>query len=153
MNILSISPARLPPAQANTLIDTWDWVMALQLGDRKALPRMPMVKIKERKRVQIIKAPFRGVGLLVGGTGAAIRGVGHGLCLLGNKVKMGKSSEWVAEVDVKDGKKVVKNNNTDAVSAPKTEVKIFNEKGQKLWKWEDDDASTTAGSVYEKEFC
>jgi hypothetical protein len=125
--------------------------MALQPGDRKALPRMPMVKIKERKRVMIAKAPFRGVGLLVGGTGAAIRSVGHGLCLLGNKVKMGKSSDWVAEADVKDGK-VVKNN-TDAVPAAKTEVKIFNEKGEKLWKWEDDDASTTAGSVHEKEFC
>lgn len=125
--------------------------MALQPGDRKALPRMPMVKIKERKCVMVGKAPFRGVGLLIGGTGSAIRGVGNGLCLLSNKIKMGKSSEWVAEADVKDGK-VVKNG-TDTGPAAKTEVKIFNEKGEKMWKWEDDDASTTAGSVYEKEFC
>ena len=144
-------PVRLLIKLANMFTDTWDWVMALQVGDRKALPRMPMVKVKERKRVMVAKAPFRGIGLLVGGTGAAIRGVGHGLCLLGNKVKMGKSSEWVAEADVKDGK-VIKNTAENLPTA-KTEVKIFNEKGEKLWKWEDDDTSTTAGSVYEKEFC
>jgi hypothetical protein len=142
---------RLLIKPANVHTDTWDWVMALQVGDRKALPRMPMVKVKERKRVMVAKAPFRGIGLLVGGTGAAIRGVGHGLCLLGNKVKMGKSSEWVAEADVKD-RKVIKNIAENLPTA-KTEVKIFNEKGEKLWKWEDDDTSTTAGSVYEKEFC
>lgn len=111
---------------------------------------MPMVKIRERKRVMIAKAPFRGVGMIIGGTGAAIRGIGQGLCHLGNKAKMGKSSEWIAEADVKDGE----TNTKHPVSAPaKTEVKIFNEKGEKLWKWEDDDASTTAGSIYEKEFC
>lgn len=148
---LLIMSARLHSKLTNMLIDTWDWVMALQVGDRKALPRMPMVKVKERKRVMIAKAPFRGIGLLVGGTGAAIRGVGHSLCRMGNKVKMGNSSEWVAEADVKDGKVIKKT--TESLPTAKTEVKIFNEKGEKLWKWEDDDTSTTAGSVYEKEFC
>lgn len=128
---------------------TWDWVLALQPGDRKALPRMPMVKIKEKKRTTLLKAPFRGVGFLVGGTGAAIKGVGQGLCHLGNKVRMGKSSKWIAEADVKDGKVGKKNT---APAAEKKEIKIFNEKGEKMWRW-DDDASTTAGSVYEKEFC
>jgi hypothetical protein len=127
---------------------TWDWVLTLQPGDRKALPRMPMVKIKEKKGITLIKAPFRGVGFIVGGTGAAIKGIGQGLCHIGNKVKMGKSSEWVAEADVKDGKV----NNYSAPEAKKEEIKIFSEKGEKLWKW-DDDASTTADSVYEKEFC
>lgn len=111
---------------------------------------MPMVKVKEKKRVKIAKAPFRGVGLLVGGTGAAVRGIGQGLSMLGHKIKLGNSSEWIPEADVKGGR-VGKKYTTPEVK--KDEIKIFNEKGEKMWKWEDDDASTTAGSVYEKEFC
>ena len=111
---------------------------------------MPCVKVKEKKRVTIAKAPFRGVGLLVGGTGAAVRSVGQGLSILGHKLKMGKSSEWIPEADVQDGKVSKKYATSDV---KKEEIKVFNERGEKLWKWEDDDASTTAGSVYEKEFC
>ena len=67
---------------------------------------MPCIKIKEKKRVQVIKAPFRGIGLAVGGVGFVVKSVGKGLCRAGNKVKMGSASEWVPDADVKDGKKI-----------------------------------------------
>jgi hypothetical protein len=138
---------------------TWDWVLQLQPGDRKALPRMPMVHIKERKRIQVVKAPFRGVAAVVGGAGLAIKGVGKGLCWVSEKVHMGPSGQWVAEADLdKDGKVRQKaKKDTDVAGPEKKEVKIFNEKGEKVWKDDDDTASTSAGSIYDekavKEFC
>ena len=137
---------------------TWDWVLKLQPGDKKVLPRMPMVHIKEKKRVQVIKAPFRGVAAVVGGAGLAIKGVGKGLCWVGEKVHMGQSGEWVAEADLdKDGKIKIKGKTDKSVEEEKGEVKIFNENGEKMWDDDDDNASATAGSTYDekavKEFC
>lgn len=138
---------------------TWDWVLKLQPGDRKALPRMPMVHVPEKKRVQIIKAPFRGIAVVVGGTGLAVKGVGKGLCWVGEKVHMGQSGQWVAEADLDKDRKAKNHTKKDAGAAAgeKKEVKIFNEKGEKVWKDDDDTASTTAGSIYDekavKEFC
>lgn len=144
---------------------TWDWVLKLQPGDRTALPRMPMVEIKERKRVRIAKAPLRSVGFVVGGMGLAIRSVGHGVLKLGDLVALGKSSEWVPEADVVDGKKVnwskvFEKEHKDRLSKiekaqQKVPVKVFSEKGVNLWKDDDSDASTEAGSkeIREKEFC
>jgi hypothetical protein len=120
---------------------------------------MPMVHVKEKKRIQLIKAPFRGVAAVVGGTGLAIKGVGKGLCWVGEKVRMGQSGQWVAEADLdKDGKIKGKAKKDNGVTgAEKKEVKIFNEKGEKMWRDDDDSASTTAGSIYDekavKEFC
>jgi hypothetical protein len=120
---------------------------------------MPMVHIKEKKRVQIIKAPFRGVAAVVGGAGAAVKGVGQGLCWIGEKASMGKSGQWVAEADLdKDGKiKGKGKKDRVATGEEKKEVKIFNEKGEKMWKDDDDTASTTTGSIYDekvvREFC
>ena len=119
---------------------------------------MPMVRIKEKKRVQVIKAPFRGVAAVVGGAGLAIKGVGKGLCWVSEKVHMGQSGQWVAEADFdKDGKIKVKGKDDESVDGKKKRVKIFNEKGEKMWKDDDDNASTTAGSIYDektaKEFC
>jgi hypothetical protein len=117
-----------------------------------------MVLIKEKKRVIIAKAPFRGVAMVVGGTGLIIKGAGHGLCWLGRKVSMGPSGgQWVAEADVgKDGKvKTVAK--VASPASTRKEIKIFNDNGEKVWKDEDDTASTTAGSLYDektqKEFC
>ena len=145
---------------------TWDWVLKLQPGDRKALPRMPMVHIKEKKRVQVIKAPFRGVAAVVGGAGMAIKGVGKGLCWVGEKAHMGRSGQWVAEADLdKDGKikrQAAKKNDQSVGSGgeKKGVTSIFNEKGQLMWKdapINDDNTSTAAGSIYDekvvKEFC
>jgi hypothetical protein len=138
---------------------TWDWVLKLQPGDRKALPRMPMVHVKEKKRIQVIKAPFRGVAAVVGGAGLAVKGIGKGLCWVGEKAHMGQSGQGVAEADLdKDGKVKSKGKkDTGVAGRKKREVKIFNEKGEKMWKDDDDTASTTAGSIYDekavKEFC
>ncbi|EXJ77220.1 hypothetical protein A1O3_10378 [Capronia epimyces CBS 606.96] len=147
---------------------TWDWVLALQPGERRALPRMPMVEIKERKTVRVIKAPFRTVGFVVEGVGLAVRSVGQGVVKLGELGRLGKSSEWVAKEDVVNGKKV----DWPAVFAKEgrakdakieqgckcTTPKVFNEKGEKVWKDDDSTASTTGGddAVDEKvikEFC
>jgi hypothetical protein len=120
---------------------------------------MPMVHFKEKKRIQIVKAPFRGVAAVVGGAGVAVKGVGQGLCWIGEKVSMGKSGQWVAEADLdKDGKiKGTGKKGGVANREVKKEMKIFNEKGEKMWKDDDDTASTTGGSIYDekavKEFC
>ncbi|KIW93421.1 uncharacterized protein Z519_06026 [Cladophialophora bantiana CBS 173.52] len=86
---------------------TWDWVLALRPGDIKALPRMPMVQVKESRRVRIAKFPLRAAGSAISGVGLALKTVGHGVAKLGDITSMGKSSEWVPSGDVvvaKDGK-------------------------------------------------
>ncbi|KIW13943.1 hypothetical protein PV08_06724 [Exophiala spinifera] len=144
---------------------TWDWVQKLQVGDRKVLPRMPMVKIKERKTVRVAKAPFRAAGYAVQGVGVAVSGVARGLEKIGEMSKMGKSAEWVPEADVLDGKKVGWQAKQKELAkrvkmekaAKKVDYKVFNEKGEKTWKDDDSVASTAKGSdaelVLEKEFC
>jgi hypothetical protein len=120
---------------------------------------MPAVEVKERKRVTVAKAPFRAVGFAIGGTGQVIKIVGQGLSKLGNKVKMGSRSEWVLEADVvvKNGRYVKKGVGVDVNERGKTEIKIFDAKGNRLWKNDDGDASTTAGSIFDekvaKELC
>ena len=148
---------------------TWDWVLKLQPGDRKALPRMPMVEIKERKRVRVAKAPFRTIGFVVSGVGLVVRAAAHGVVKLGDVAKMGKGSEWVPEGDVVDGKKVdwssvfekerrdklIKIERNERNGGSGVTVKVFNEKGEKVWKDDDSVASTTLGAEVsrEKEFC
>ncbi|EXJ69423.1 uncharacterized protein A1O5_07459 [Cladophialophora psammophila CBS 110553] len=86
---------------------TWDWVLALRPGDIKALPRMPMIQVKESRRVRIAKFPLRAAGSAISGVGLALKTVGHGVAKLGDITSMGKSSEWVPSGDVvvaKDGK-------------------------------------------------
>jgi len=144
--------------------ETWDWVLKLQPGDRKALPRMPMIEFKEGKSVLVAKAPFRCAAAVIGGAGFVIRSVGNGLSAVATKVKMGESSVWVPEADVADYKKMagrsssLRRQKVKAVEGTtKTEIKIFNEKGEKVWKDDDSVASTTAGSIWNektgKEFC
>jgi hypothetical protein len=132
-----------------------------------------MVEIKERKRVKIAKAPFRGIGLTISGVGITLRAVGHGVAKLGSAVKMGPSAQWVPEGDVVDGKVVdwakvfdeekkqikLKVEREIAASAARAKnkhstAKVFNEKGEKLWRDDDSIASTEAGAdcVNEKEF-
>jgi hypothetical protein len=146
--------------------------LKLQPGDRKALPRMPMVEIKERKRVRVVKAPLRAAAGAVSGVGLAIRSVGQGVAKLGDlgNKQLGKSAEWVPEGDVVDGKKVdwpavfAKEQRVTSAIVERTRVRIreaqvFNEKGQKLWKDDDSDASTTHADGHDiveekaKEFC
>jgi len=146
---------------------SWDWVMKLRPGDRKALPRMPMVQVKERKRVRVAKAPFRTVGSAVSAVGLAIRSVGHAVATVGGLAKLGKSSEWVPEADVVDGKKVdwpavfEKERREKLVKVENAQkqvlTKALTEKGGKAWKDDDSVASTTqvdeAVAEKTKEFC
>ncbi|KAK7897110.1 hypothetical protein LTR67_004999 [Exophiala xenobiotica] len=142
---------------------TWDWVQNLKVGERRALPRMPMVEIKERKAVRAAKAPIRTVGFALAGVGSAIRGVGHSVKKMGEMGRLGKSAEWVPEADVLDGKKIgweqkekVRAERVKMERAKKqVQHKVFNEKGEKLWKDDDSVASTAKGDevVMEKEFC
>ncbi|KAI1626336.1 hypothetical protein EDD37DRAFT_339959 [Exophiala viscosa] len=134
---------------------TWEWCQALKVGDRRALPRMPMVEIKERKRVRVAKAPIRTVAAAISGVGHVVRAVGHGVVKLGELGKLGKSSEWIPEPDVVDGKKVdwadiLKQQSADKVlraekAKKQVQAKVFNEKGEKVWADDDSVASTTAG--------
>ena len=130
---------------------------------------MPMVEVKERKRVRVAKAPFRTIGFMVSGVGFVVRAAAHGVVKIGDAVKMGKSSEWVPEGDVVNGKKVdwsrvfenerrdklvkIERNQKNASSGMK--VKVFNENGEKVWKDDDSVASTTFGAEVsrEKQFC
>ncbi|OAP55245.1 hypothetical protein AYL99_10218 [Fonsecaea erecta] len=79
---------------------TWDWVLALKPGDVKALPRMPMVQIKEPRHVRVAKFPLRTAAVAISGIGLAMKTVGHGVAKLGDITSMGKSSEWVPSGDV-----------------------------------------------------
>ncbi|KIW22541.1 uncharacterized protein PV07_12419 [Cladophialophora immunda] len=86
---------------------TWDWVLALKPGDVKALPRMPMVQVKESRRLRIAKFPLRTAGSAISGVGLALKTVGHGVAKLGDIASMGKAAEWVPSGDVaieKNGK-------------------------------------------------
>lgn len=124
--------------------------MSLKPGDRKALPRMPMVQIKEKRTVRVIKAPFRVVGTVISTAGLALHQVGKGVSKVGKAVKMGSSSEWVLEADVDtNGKKIdwTKETRHDTkinrkeVEKPKTTA---NEKNEKIWDDAASDASTEA---------
>lgn len=123
--------------------------MTLQPGDRKTLPRLPMVHVKEAKRVRILKAPFRSVAALAWMVGHAISEAGNGLIWVSDKLSMGPiDGKWVAEADIEEAKKMKgKNVEHKKLTGEKKEAKIFNEKGERMWKADDDDASTTTGSV------
>ncbi|KAK5073058.1 hypothetical protein LTR51_005700 [Lithohypha guttulata] len=140
---------------------TWDFVLNLKAGQRAALPRMPMVEFREKKRVRLVKAPLRATAAVFAGTGLAIRAVGNGLCKVGKAVSMGKSSEWVSEADVgPDGKKIDWSKVGQAVDAKKPSsskiTEMCNEKSEKTWGDDASVASTDVGSVVdekaEKEF-
>ncbi|KAG9787314.1 hypothetical protein KCU88_g2066, partial [Aureobasidium melanogenum] len=141
---------------------TWDWVLTFKPGERRILPRMEMVEVKERKTVRVVKAPFRVVGTVVSTTGLTLRQIGHGVAKLGELTKLGKSSKWVAKQDLVNGKKVnwtdafkkegqLKDaqldeaiRNANAAAVKKTPVQIFNKTGQKIWEDTDSVASTAA---------
>lgn len=125
--------------------------------------------MKEGKGVQVAKAPFRGIGLAITGVGLTVHAVGHGLGKLGHAVRMGQSRRWVLEGDIVNGKEVnwkqiyaeeearlkIATTALDPVTTYRP-IKVFNEKGEKAWMDEDEDAKTEADSAsmkWEKEFC
>lgn len=128
---------------------TWDWVLSMKPGDRRALPRMPMVLVKEKKRARIIKAPFRATGAVIGLGGFAIKVVGKGVCKLGRAMSMGPSSEWVPQADVgAEGKKIDWSKVRHVLPVEglieENTVDVFNEKGERKWN---DDASVASTDV------
>ena len=129
---------------------TWEWVLTLKPGDRRVLPRMPMVEVKERRRITVIKAPFRATAAVLSGAGTAIKGIGQGVCWIGDKVRLGpKGVRWVPGRDVEDGR-TAESTQVDVLG--KKSIRIFQENGDKCWneeKW-DDSASTTAGSIVDE---
>lgn len=135
--------------------------MALQPGDRRQLPRMPSTEVKERKTVRVIKAPFRTVGFVVQCAGLTVGAVGHGVAKVGELTRLGKSSEWVLDGDMVNGKKVSwpavfeKQGHAEDARIDKAKnaalVKVFNEKGEKTWK-DDDSAASTAGGDEDYDF-
>lgn len=113
-----------------------------------------MVHIKEKKRVKLAKAPFRGAAAVVGGVGLGVKGVGKGLCWISDKVRMGPSGgQWIAEADLPKADAAA----TVGGGGEKRDIKIFNENGEKVWKEDDDAQSTAAGSIFDekivKDFC
>lgn len=132
--------------------------------------------VTEPVSTRLVKSPLRLVGGTFSATGAVIEGIGHGLTRVGDKLKVGKSKQWVAEADVrfdgrgkawhKDDVKVrgggrlgslVDNEESEKreiwKECVKREVKVFDEKGQRLWGDEDSLASTEGGCVVDcKEF-
>jgi hypothetical protein len=119
---------------------------------------MPCIKVVESVPRRILKAPFRATAAVVIGTGSVIKSVGLGLGKVGNKVKMGDSKEWVPEADVKcvNGRYIKVGANGEEkgvrVEAKKAEreIKVFNDKGARLWGDEDWDACTEKGSILDE---
>ncbi len=135
---------------------TWDWVLDLKPGDRKSLPRMPCVEVKEKKRVRLAKAPFRATGAVIQGTGSVIRAVGRGVGKFGTVMRMGPSSQWVAKADFgADGKKIDWSKVADSsVKAEepgeKKPIDVFNKKGERQWSDSASVASTNIGSDFDE---
>ena len=113
---------------------------------------MPRVEIKEKTSKRIVKAPFRATGAILLGTGHAIKAVGHGIGRVGHVLKMGPSSEWVAEVDVgPDGKKKDYSKKIVKPEQPaKKTMTVFTEKGGKTWDDGASVASTDVSSTYDE---
>ena len=122
---------------------------------------MPSVAITEPTSKRIVKSPFRLVGHTISGTGKVIASVGHGLGAVGRKMTMGRSKEWVPEADIcydkkgrpskKKGADTSNSGNggelarTASRDSEKREVKVFDDKGRRLWGDEDSIASTQDG--------
>lgn len=141
---------------------TWDWVLALQPGQRVALPRMPSVRVTEPLAKRAAKAPFRLVGYTLLLPAVVLVAAGKGVRKAGKKISKGKSTKWVPQDDVvvdergrvrerRLGEKV---QSWDArVAVLEDEEKdskwsVFDEKGMMLgWDSADEDAKTEKGSI------
>jgi len=117
---------------------------------------MPCVEVKEKKRVRVVKAPFRLTGAVISGTGSVIKVVGRGVYKAGKAMQMGSSSQWVPEADIgPDGKKIGSRKVKDGavkVEKPgeKKTIDVFNEKGERNWSDGASMASTDVGSDFDE---
>lgn len=72
---------------------TWDWVLSLKPGDRKVLPRMPMVPLHEPAAKKVLLSPLRVTGATIRGVGHITMGLGKGVHWLGDKVSIRRTEE------------------------------------------------------------
>jgi hypothetical protein len=152
---------------------TWDWVLSLRIGDRKVLPRMPMVPLYEPIAKKILLSPLRATGATIRSVGHVAVGVGRGVHWLGEKVSVRRSEgdkymtqgEWDEHIIKKKEAAVEKRQkrinkgglmgNGGVVShdvsvdderdeeEQRDEFKIFNDKGEKTWSGSEDDRAST----------
>lgn len=109
---------------------------------------MPCIEVKEKKRIRVIKAPFRFTGAVINGTGCVIKAAGRGVCKVGKALQMGQSSKWVLEADIgSDGKVKAGPMEAESPSEKKT-IDVFNENGEKNWNDDASVASTDVGSDF-----
>ena len=108
-----------------------------------------------------MKAPVRLIGGTVSATGAVMQSIGCGLTRVGEKLKMGKGKQWVAEADVsvrvddrvgasaeEEKEESEKREIWHECVERKREVQVFDDKddkGRRLWGDEDSLASTADG--------
>jgi hypothetical protein len=138
---------------------TWEWVNSLKVGERRVLPRMPMVPIREPTVKKILLSPLRGTGALIQGVGHLTMGMGKGMKWVGKKVgcKRGEKGKWISQVEWEDRMREVealrkqgtvrKDSGIRGDDTKVGEFSVYNERGEKTWTDVDGDAeSTIAGS-------
>ncbi len=148
---------------------TWDWVLSLKVGDRKVLPRMPMVALHEPIAKKILLSPLRATGATIRGVGHVTMGLGNGMHWVGEKVSIRRSeeqkymreAEWEEreeetrkrteaskrmkeekkqrKVRARDNAVVRSEGSTKEKEKNDVDFKIFNEEGEKTWKDVEDD--------------
>lgn len=123
--------------------------MRLEPGERKSLPRMPCVLVKERLSTSILKAPLRLPGSVIHTTGKTIQSVGIGISRLGKRMKMGRRKLWVKQADVdtyleqkKNHFRVEPSEEKKQENEKKEVIQVFTEKGAKAWNDNDSERST-----------
>jgi hypothetical protein len=89
---------------------TWDWVLSLKPGDRKVLPRMPMVPLHEPVAKKVLLSPLRVTGATMRGVGHITVGLGKGVHWLGDKVSIRRTEEqkFMPEADWLDREAALK---------------------------------------------
>lgn len=104
---------------------TWNWILALKPGDRKALPRRPSTGTNKKTNGFIMEpAPVRGVRKMVAS-----------VCITNSKLCL-----WVADKVHPEGKQR-KDKYNQTVDK---KINVFDEKGGKVW---DSDAETVTSQT------
>lgn len=117
---------------------------------------MPCVGVKEKKRLRLVKAPFRATGAVIGGTGFVIKAVGRGVCKVGKAMQMGPSSQWIPEGDIGPDENKIDWRKVKDVSVKverpteRKTIDVFNEAGEKNWSDGASVASTDIGGDFDE---
>lgn len=68
-------------------------MLALRPGDRRALPRMPMVALHEPIGKKLLLSPLRATGATIAGVGHLTMAVGKGVTWVGDKIRVPRREE------------------------------------------------------------